>query len=262
MRHGDRFAAARVLGTLAAVLAVAGCATKGDMRGVQLELRALAARQDSLMNELRRETRSTQDTVRQQADQIFDFRGQLSQELHSISETLVRLEALAGENQRNIAGVRDQLANLRRGSVGAMPNAGGGVEAPETRTGNAGDARAMFDAGVSQFNRGTLAAASQAFESFLQSYPTHELAPDAHFYLADILYQQNRLQDALDAFGEIPELFPTAAKVPEALYRMGLIQNEQGNTSEARATLQRVVNSYPDSEAATLAAAKLREIGR
>jgi TolA-binding protein len=43
---------------------------------------------------------------------------------------------------------------------------------------------------------------------------------------------------------------------------VGAIQSELGNTSEARATLQRVVNTYPDSDAATLAADKLREIGR
>jgi tol-pal system protein YbgF len=248
---------------MAAALAVAGCATKGDMRNLQLEVRALAARQDSLMTQLRRETRSTQDTVRQQATQLFDFRGDLASTLRSISESLTRLEAISGENQRGIAGMRDQLANLRRGAVSGPPSDAGmdTGEAPGGETGG-GDPRAMFDAGVAQFNRGSLAAARQALQSFLQAYPTHELAPDAHYYLADILYQQNQLQEALDAFNEIPELFPTAAKVPDALYRMGSIQLELGNTAEARATLQRVVNSYPDSDAATLAADKLRDIGR
>jgi tol-pal system protein YbgF len=263
MRRGERHAAARVLWTVAAVLAVAGCATKGDMRNVQVELRALAARQDSLMSELRRETRSTQDTVRQQANQLFDFRGDLSSMLRSMNESLTRLEAIAGENQRGIAGMRDQLANLRRGSMGAPP-ADAGVQSGGAPGGeeSGGDPRAMFDAGVNQFNRGSLTSARQAFESFLQAYPTQDLAPDAHYYLADILYQQNRLQEALDAFNQIPQLFPTAGKVPDALYRMGTIQNELGNTSEARATLERVVNTYPDSDAATLAADKLREIGR
>jgi len=79
MTRRDRYAAARVFGTVAAALVVAGCATKGDMRSVRLELQALAARQDSFIAELRRETRSTQDTVRQQADQLFDFRGELYQ---------------------------------------------------------------------------------------------------------------------------------------------------------------------------------------
>jgi tol-pal system protein YbgF len=262
MRRRERHAAAPVLWTLAAALAVAGCATKGDMRGVQQELRALAARQDSLITQLRRETRSTQDTVRQQANQLFDFRGDLSSTMRAISESLTRLEAIAGENQRGIAGMRDQLANQRRGSVGAPPadmQSGGAQAGGDT---GGGDPRAMFDAGVNQFNRGSLTSARQAFESFVQAYPTHALAPDAHYFLADIFYQQNRLQEALEAFEEIPQLFPTAAKVPDALYRVGAIQSELGNTSEARATLQRVVNTYPDSDAATLAADKLREIGR
>jgi len=249
---------------MAAALAVAGCATKGDMRNLQLEVRALAARQDSLMTELRRETRSTQDTVRQQANELFDFRGDLASTLRSISESLTRLEAISGENQRGIAGMRDQLANLRRGSVSGPP-AGAGVETGDEPAGadtGGGDPRAMFDAGVAQFNRGSLTSARQAFQSFLQAYPTHALAPDAHYFLADILYQENRLQEAFDGFNEIPQLFPTAAKVPDALYRMGSIQLELGNTAEARATLERVVNTYTDSDAATLAADKLRDIGR
>lgn len=243
---------------MAAALMVAGCATKGDMRNLQRELRTLAQRQDSLMAQLRAEARSTQDTVRQQSDQLFDFRGDISRQLRSINEGLARLEALAGENQRGIAGIRDQLANVRRGGAAPAPAEGEAV-VPGVA---GGQAEETFNAGVRQFNRGSLTAARTAFDSFVQAHPTHALAPDAHYYLADILVQENRLEDAIEAFGEIPELFPTADKVPDAIYRIGLIQAEMGNTSEAQATLERVVNTYPNSSVATLAAEKLRELRR
>lgn len=249
---------ARALLALAASLSVGACATKGDLRNVQLEIRALAARQDSLIEELRREARSTQDTLRGQSLQLFDFRGEIFRNLRGISESLTRLEALAGENQRGISGIRDQMANLRRSggaaaAEGAEPVAGGMEPA-------GGDAESIYNTAVGLFNRGSLATARTAFQQFLQAYPGHRLAPDAHFYLADILVQEDRVDDALEAFLEIPQLFPTAAKVPDAMYRTALLQIELGRSADARATLERVVNTYPNSGVATLAREKLREI--
>jgi tol-pal system protein YbgF len=126
--------------------------------------------------------------------------------------------------------------------------------------GGTGDAESIYNAAVAQFNRGSLATARTAFQQFLQAFPSHRLAPDAHFYLADILVQEDRVEDALDAFQEIPQLFPTASKVPDAMYRAALLQIELGHNADARTTLERVVNTYPGSGVATLARDKLREI--
>ncbi len=249
---------ARFLSAAAAVSMLSGCATKGDLRNVQLEIRALAARQDSLLSELRRATLSTQDTLREQSLQLFDFRGQIFQHLRDINEGLTRLEALTGENQRGISGVRDEMANLRR--AGGQPSVEGAAPGEEEGMAPGGDAESIYNAAVGQFNRGSLATARTAFQQFLQAFPSHRLAPDAHYYLADILVQTDRIEDALDAFQEIPELFPTAAKVPDAMYRVALLQIELGRGEEARATLERVVNTYPGSGVATLAREKLREI--
>jgi len=256
--HGTR--AVRVVATAAAVAALGGCATKGDLRNVQLEIRALAVRQDSLIAELRREALTTQDTLREQSLQLFDFRGAIFRQLRDLSDGLARLEALAGENQRGISSVRDQLANMRRGAV-APPDAEDAPPTGQETMGPGGDAENIFNVAVSQYNRGSLATARTAFEQFLLAFPGHRLAPDAHYHLADILVQEDRIEDALDAFLEIPQVFPTASKVPEAWYRAALLQAELGRTEEARATLERVINTYPDSGVAGLAREKLREIG-
>ncbi len=253
-------AAIRLLFTVAAAVSVSGCATKGDLRNLRLEIQAMAARQDSLFAELRRQTVSTQDTLREASLQLFDFRGDIARHLAAMNGSLTRLEALAGENQRGISGVRDQLANLRRVQSG-QPVAEGvppaGVQDVSARS---SDAESIYNAAVAQFNRGSLTTARTAFQQFLQAFPSHRLAPDAHFYLADILVQEDRIEDALDAFQQITELFPTASKVPDAMYRSALLQIELGSNADARATLERVINTYPGSGVATLARDKLREI--
>ncbi|MEQ9399336.1 MAG: tol-pal system protein YbgF [Longimicrobiales bacterium] len=252
--------AARLFLATAAVASMGGCATKGDIRDLQTELRNVAIRQDSLIAQLRQETLSTQDTLRETSDQLFSFRGDIANQLREMSMVLARLEALAGENQRGIIQVRDQLANLRRAPAG--PTSGtptGGTDGALVPGG--GDAEQLYNAAMSQFNRGTLSTARIAFEQFLQAHPSHRLAPDAHFRLAEIMVREDRVEDALEAFLDIQSQFPTAAQVPDALYRAALLQIELGDTDDAEATLERIVNTYPDADAAFLAREKLREIG-
>lgn len=264
MRNTVRSAAARVLTTTAAALTMGGCATKADIRDLRTELRDLALRQDSVLAELRRETLSTQDTLRGQSDQLFDFRGAIARQLQDISQSISRIEAMVGENQRGIAGVRDQLANMRRTPVSVSPSAGdsasmeaGGAAQPA----QSGDAQAIFNAAVTQFNNGSLTTARMGFEQFLQMYPNSELAPDAQFYIANILQKNGENEDALAAFQKIRELYPTSPRVPEALYRVALLQIDMGKKADARTTLQLIINTWPDGEITDLARDKLKEIG-
>ena len=118
----------------------------------------------------------------------------------------------------------------------------------------------LYLTAVDQFNRGSTTTARLAFERFLAAYPSHARAPDAHYYLADILVQEDQLEDALAAFQEIQELFPTAARVPYALYRIALIQIALGDDDDAEETLQRIVNTYPGTGVALQAQDKLDEI--
>jgi tol-pal system protein YbgF len=258
-----------VLGVIA--LAFAGCATKGDLRTLQTEfrteMRAIAERQDSMLAELRLQTVLMQDTLRTQSDQLFDFRGQIAGQLQAIAQSIARLEAISGENQRGIMSVRDQLANMRRGTTSAPPplqmvdsaQVAGGTT-PETLPGAGGGAEQLYGVAREQHNRGSYATAQRAYEDFLEQYPSHPLAADAHFYLADVLIQQQRPEDALERLQQISTLFPTAPRVPDALYRIAVLQREAGDEDEARATVERIINTYPDASITFLAREMLEEL--
>jgi tol-pal system protein YbgF len=264
MKRKLQTTAVRVLATLAVAFASGGCAMKGDIRTLQDELRAVSARQDSLMAELRNETRQTQDTLRVQGDQMFDLRGDINRQLQMISESLVRLEAIAGENQRGLTAVRDQLANMRRMPVAPMgapvqpDSAGAGGE---SLIGGAGNPDELWGVAQAQYQRQSLNSAAAAFQQFIEEHPSDARVPNAHFFLADILVQQGRPDEALEAFEEIQALFPTHERVPEALYRIAELQLELGDTDAAKLTLERIVNTYPGSTMAMLARDKLEEIG-
>lgn len=264
MRRETRLERFVGIGVLA--LAFAGCATKGDIRNLQnefrTEMRAVTARQDSVLAVLRLQTTIMQDTLRTQSDQLFDFRGQIATQLQAITQGMARLEAISGENQRNIASVRDQL--LRRGTGAApslqMVDSAQAAGQPQTVPGTGGAAESLYQVAREQHNRNSLATAQRAYEDFLTQYPTHALAPDAHFYLADVLIQQDRPDDAVETLQEIPTRFPTAPRVPDALFRIATLQREAGDEDEARTTLERIVNTYPDASITFLAREMLEEL--
>lgn len=253
------------LGACLAVPLLSGCATKGDMRDLQSEVRRLYERQDSILMRLEALTRANRDSILTMSDVVFDLRGDLGQQLGEIRNQLVTLQELTGQNQRSLAALRDQveartrLAPPSQPATDTMSEGGGGGPSEGRTTGGAED---LYNAGITQFNRGSFLTARRAFERFLETYPTHALAPDAHFYLAQTLVQEGRFQEAVQEFQRVPEMFPGSPRVPQALYRIGILYLEElDDTAEARRYLERVVNSYPDSGVAELAQQRLREIG-
>ncbi|MSR36279.1 MAG: tetratricopeptide repeat protein [Gemmatimonadetes bacterium] len=251
----------RAVALAAALLLSAGCATKRDLRDLRVELQALSARQDSILRVLARQNALTQDTLRRQTDQLFEIRGYVSRQLQRIMDEITTLRELTGQNQRSIAAVRELLEEMRPGGgaapageaiVGVQPGGGG--------AGGAGTAEATYNVALQLYQRDQLATAQRAFQDFLQQYGNHALAPDTRFFLADILVQQEKFQEALDAFNKIPELHPTSSRVPDALYRGALLDIQLGKRDEGRRKLERVVNSYPQSNSAGPAGEKLREL--
>jgi tol-pal system protein YbgF len=248
-------------------LTLSGCATKRDVRDLQSTVSALAAQQEATLAELQGLNIAVQDTLRGQSDALFESRGEILRRLRELEQQLITLHELTGQNQRALATIRDLLEGQRSSALAPMrtDTEPGQVVNPTFQpagppTTDSEAALGTFNAGVAAFNRGSITTARRAFQQFLQDYPTDPLAPEAYFYLADLLYQENRLEEAIQAFLRVQELFPAARRVPDALYRVGVIYIDLEQLDNARRYLQRVVTSYPDSDAAVLAQERLDEI--
>lgn len=248
-------------------LTLTGCATKGDLRDLQSDIQALAAQQREAMGQVEGLNLAVQDTLRGQSDALFESRGEIVRLLRQIEQQLITLRELTGQNQRAMATLRDMVERGRPTvlppPVRSDPQAAGrqiqDVEFQEEPTAPSA-AVDTYNAGVTAFNRGSISTARRAFQTFLQEFPNDPLAPDANYYLSDLLAQEDRLNEAIQAFLRIPELYPTAEKVPDSIYGVGILYIALDQLEDARLYLERVVNSYPDSGAAELARERLAQI--
>lgn len=251
-----RFSAGRAAVLLAALVST-GCATKGDLRNLQTEMRALAMRQDSLMAELRRQNLSTRDTIRQASDQLFQIRGDVGSRLERIDIALERLTELVGQNQRTMASIRDQMEAGSRRSTGG----GGDLGVPLSGGGSPADAVESYNAAVDVYQRGSYAAARYGFEEFINTFSSDALVPSAYFLLGESLVQLQEPEEAIRAYEQVTQLWPDSDKVPDAMLGIGLTHIDQGNTTEARIILSRLVETYGDSDAAAQAREALAGLG-
>lgn len=96
-----------------------------------------------------------------------------------------------------------------------------------------------------------------ALRAFLKTYPRHDYADNAQYWLGESFYARKDYQQALTEFRATIETYPRGNKVPDALLKVGYCYSALGQKDKARAIMEQVVNLYPKSEPAALAAKRL-----
>ena len=109
--------------------------------------------------------------------------------------------------------------------------------------------------------RGSVSVARSGFEQFLEEYPNSEFAAGAYLHLAEIMaLQDDEIEDAITTYRMIPDLFPEAPEVPQALFQAGLLCASIEDFERARGYLEWLVESYPDHRLVPQARERLEEI--
>ncbi len=230
---------------------LAACATKTDFRNLESEVRALAARQDTAtlaLQRVQRVNRTVIDSVGALSESLFEFRGDVSNRLLSIQDQLLLLGELVGQSQRSLATMREELIAQRQQLEDRLSARGEPGDTLEVVGGEAGEqdaADVAFASLQTELDRGNLNTARRGFERFISMYPNSEFAPSAHLHLGELLSGEERLEEAVAMYLEVPRLFPTAEEVPDALYRAGVLSIELNDFEQARQLLERLVNTYP-----------------
>src|SRR6266567_4246271 len=217
----------------------AGCALKGDVRRVELQVEALRverARADS-------QRASEIDTVR----------------------ALLRTaqEELTGQSQQRLTELRGRLEEQARQPVPALDTSRGGAGVPVGPSGNpAGPGpEQMYDLAYQQYRASRYGTARQAFREFLRMFPTHERAPDALYFIGESFAGENA-DSAAAVYQQVVKTYPASPRAPSALYKLGFLAEQRGNKAGARTYYARVIADYPRAPEANLARDKLQRLGR
>ncbi len=121
-------------------------------------------------------------------------------------------------------------------------------------------ARERYDRILAVFRQGDLEGARQGFSEFLVTYPSSARAPNAQYWLAECFYGKQQYKEAIDAFQRVEFNYPDSEKVPAAMLKKGYAHLALKDRSQAKAILERVVQSYPQTPEAEKAAVQLNRL--
>ncbi|MDR2799686.1 MAG: tol-pal system protein YbgF [Desulfovibrio sp.] len=130
------------------------------------------------------------------------------------------------------------------------PSTGKAATSPSPE--RAGD-KAVYEAALALYYRGSYEKASGAFAGFLQNAPQSGLAPNAMYWLGECAYARGQYDSAILTFKDVALKFPSHPKAADALLKTGYAYERIGDMDNARFYWQLLLDDYPASPAARTA---------
>jgi len=117
-----------------------------------------------------------------------------------------------------------------------------------------------YDSALATMRKGDFAQALPAFSEFVRRYPASGYQPSALFWLGNLHYSQRNYKEALNHYRALVSASPAHLRAPEALLSVANCQLELKDARASRKTLEELVKDYAESEAASLAKARLAKL--
>ena len=98
------------------------------------------------------------------------------------------------------------------------------------------------------------------FKLFNQKYPDSTYAPNAHYWLGQLLFNKGKLALAENEFKVVVDKFKDSSKRSDSILKLATIAQKQGNKFKAIALYKKVIAEYPDTTTAKLATTRLESL--
>jgi tol-pal system protein YbgF len=103
--------------------------------------------------------------------------------------------------------------------------------------------------------------ALQEYNDYLKYYGNTDLAPNAQYYIAEIHFRQDQLDQALQEFDMVLEKYPDNNKTPDALYMKGATLVRTGKRTQGKQEFCELAKRFPATDLANKARAQVKALG-
>ena len=218
-----------------------------QLETLRRELSQLRGENEQMVHFVASVQRGLQDMKRGQAD--------LQMAIDGVRSNIDGVRSNIGEMQRNVNDVSSGVdARIRRIEPVKVSVDGREIEALPAEI-------SAFDAALAVLRKGEFAAARTAFEQFQTRHPTSGYRSSALYWLGNAQYATREYKEAMGSLRRMLQLAPDHPRAAEAMLT---IANCQIELKEPRATVRRtledLVKSYPQDEAAATAKERLSKL--
>jgi tol-pal system protein YbgF len=250
----------RLLGAVILTSLVSACAVAPEEDPVQIKLNDIDGRVQRI------ERVVSNQSLLEMAQKLDTAQGDVRTLRGRVEELENSNEALRKQQRELYADLDKRIASAGAGGPGpsiGTPGVIGSQPVPGVVSGTPGSAateQAAYSQAFDALKAQNYAAAITGFRSFLSTYPASPIAENAQYWLGEAHYAKGEYDQAAAAFRTVGERWPNSRKSPDALLKLGFSQLEMKRYAEARVSLADVTRKFPDSDAAKLAAERLRRI--
>jgi len=189
--------------------------------------------------------------IQRQAEEIARLRGQI--------ETLsYELETAKKRQQDFYLDLDTRLRKFETPPVAAAAGDSTGA-APAKPTGDPAKEGQEYETALNQFKAAKYKEAAVGFAGFVQKYPDSQLAPNAQYWLGNAWYAQRDCKRAIEAQSVVTTKYADSPKAPDAWLAMATCQQEMGNATGAKRSLESLIAKYPSAPAADAARERLKK---
>jgi tol-pal system protein YbgF len=225
-----------------------------QLETLRRELTQLRGENEQMVHFVAGVQRGLQDMKRGQADLQMAIDG-LRSNIDGVRSNIDGVRSNIGEMQRNVNDVSSGVeARIRRIEPVKVNVDGREFEALPAEI-------SAFDAALAVMRKGEFAAARTAFEQFQARYPTSGYRSSALYWLGNAQYATREYKEAMGSLRRMLQLAPDHPRAAEAMLT---IANSQIELKEPRATVRRtledLVKTYPQDEAAATAKERLSKL--
>jgi tol-pal system protein YbgF len=252
----------RLTGTAVAVLLLfASGAAHATASNKELEARA-----EEMDARLRTVERASQGLVQLQQQieaarqELRSLRGQIEEAKHELESTRQQQRDLYADLDRRLLLLENAAGTTAPAAAGAVAASAATGAAPTQTDIVAADETAVYGDAFAALKAARYDEAIRGFQLYLAKYPQGPRADNATYWLGEAHYVTKDYDAALKSFGAVLDGFPESRKAPDALLKLGYCQYELKAFRNARVTLEKVVVSYPGTDAARLAEQRLTKM--
>lgn len=190
--------------------------------------------------------------IQRQAEEIARLRGQI--------ETLnYELETAKKRQQDFYLDLDTRLRKFETPVAAAGSTDPNAATPPAKPAGDPAKESQEYEAALNQFKAAKYKDAAAGFAAFVQKYPDSTLAPNAQYWLGNAWYAQRDCKRAIEAQSVVTTKYADSPKAADAWLAMATCQQEMGNASGAKRSLETVVAKYPSAQAADVARERLKK---
>jgi tol-pal system protein YbgF len=181
--------------------------------------------------------------MNEESDQRTSSNAQLQQSIRELEDAVRTLTSRMEDSQQmNSTGGRGS-------NVGSRPSQ------------PADQAEQAYQAAYRDVTKGSYELAAQEFQDFLTQYPDSPRIAEAHFYLGEAQYAQERYLEAAGEYQKLTQDFPASRLAPAAYLKMGRAYVQLEERSLAEKAFKTLITKHPNSEEAKQAESALKQLG-